>query len=449
VNSLELDPELAAARALPGWAAVKARAAENLKHAKTPPLPVPVLAAIDVYGSRRVDPELVRRALGFEVGRPFVRSAVLLRQKEAEIKKLHAFAFVKVSYINYLGGPEAGRCYLTVDLVDAGDEQRVRFLPEPTEQPPDPEGLVARWRAPAHLDELAATLRRDKDPKNRAAAAFLLAYANEPAQAVERLTPSIRDPASLVRNNVLRVLGALQKSADRPLLDLAKVVDAVGLPETTDRNKALYVLMGLLEKTPPKDRAAQRGAIVRQAGAALVAMASLRQPNNRDHARGVLELLSGEKHEDPIPPGHGSDALAKARRESVLDGVRRLAGVQPVADLRAQRPYEIRIVDIERLCPATWGQDSAQEPRLACCRAAPHCLRARGRRSRRARCEDAARREHGERDRRCPRAPHDAPLQRSVSSSFWNRASFRRLSRSESLSMCSLCLKPASMDCFR
>jgi hypothetical protein len=343
--SLELDPELAAARSRSGWAAVKARAEDNRKNAKTPPPPVPVLTAIDVFGARSVDPEAARRALGFEIGQPFVRSSFVLKQKEDEIKKLGSFSFVKISYINYVGGPEVGHCYLTVDLVEAGDERRSRLLPAPTEQPPDPEGLVARWRTyedkawqllnrgeldmmkatckvthcalgfnhpdlapqeaffvekvPAHLDELAAVLRKDQDAKSRAAAAFLLAYAPSPEQAVPRLTPSIRDPSSLVRNNAIRVLSSLQKAAERPLLDLDMALDAVLLPETTDRNKAVNLLKGLLEKMPPKERARKKGSILRQVGPDLVAMTELRQPNNRDPAQGVLTLLSGDKQADP------------------------------------------------------------------------------------------------------------------------------------------------------
>lgn len=342
--SIELDPELAAARAAPGWAAVKARADENWKSAATKPMAVPVLAAIDVFGAPKVDAEAVRRALGFEIGKPFVRSGALLKQREAEIKKLGSFSFVKVSYVNYFGGPEAGRAYLTVDLVETGDTRRPALLAAPTGHPPDPEGLVAQWRAyeekawrllnrgeigkgepkcavahcalgfghadlapyeptfvervPAHLDELAAVLATDGEAANRAAAAFLLAYAPSASEAAARLAPSIRDPSSLVRNNVLRVLLGTQKAQPRPIVELDRVLEAALLPETTDRNKALYLLKGVLEKTPEAERVRRRRAIVRQIGPDLVASAALRQPNNRQPASEVLTLLSGEKHDD-------------------------------------------------------------------------------------------------------------------------------------------------------
>jgi hypothetical protein len=344
-EALEFDPELEPLHALDGWEAVKARARANLAKAPKPPPALPVLAAIDVYGSRHVDPETVRRTLGLQPGRPYAGSGALHLLKEAELKQQHGLAFAKISQISYHAGAEAGRTYLTVDLVDAEDAHRLRFLPEPSGHPADPEGLVARWReyedkawkllragelqlakaqcrivhcslgfghptlegdepgfvekVPAHLDALARVLREDADAKNRAAAAFLLAYAPEPASTIARLRPSIRDPSSLVRNNVLRVMGALQKSADRPLLALPVVLDALAMPETTDRNKALSLLKGLLEKLGPEELASQRGPLLRQLGPQLVALTALRQPINRDPALAILQRLSGEAHDTP------------------------------------------------------------------------------------------------------------------------------------------------------
>ncbi|XXF76247.1 hypothetical protein P2318_24755 [Myxococcaceae bacterium GXIMD 01537] len=343
--SLEADPELEPLHALEGWKAVKDRARVNLAKAPNPPPAVPTLAAVDIYGSRRVDPETVRRTLGFETGQPYVGSGALNTRREAELKKRYALAFAKISQITYHGGAEAGRTYLTVDLVDAEDAQRLRFLPEPSGHPADPEGLIARWReyedkawqlvnrgelqlakvqcrilhcalgfdhtslegyepafvekVPAHVDALARVLHEDADPKNRAAAAFLLAYAPEPASTTEHLRASIRDPSSLVRNNVLRVMGALQRGADRPLVALDGVLDALALPETTDRNKALSLLKALLEKMSPEALAASKATLVRRVGPQLVALTALRQPINRDPARDILQRLSGEAHETP------------------------------------------------------------------------------------------------------------------------------------------------------
>jgi hypothetical protein len=152
-------------------------------------------------------------------------------------------------------------------------------------------------KVPQVQDALAQVLRQDADDKKRAAAAYLLAYAATPQKSVELLVPSTRDSHSLVRNNVLRVLMATQKAAERPLVDIAVVVDALGMPETTDRNKASALLKALLDDLKPAELKAQRASLIKQVGPALVAMASLQQPNNRDYARDILQKLSGEKYE--------------------------------------------------------------------------------------------------------------------------------------------------------
>jgi len=341
---LQADPELGPLHSLAGWAEVVAGAQANLAKMPQPPRPVPVLTAIDVYGSRRADAEAVRKLLGFEVGKPFVSSYAMFHQKEEALRKQYNLAFAKLSFISYFAGPEAGRGYLTADLVDAEDAQRLKFLPEPTGHLDDPEGLIAQWQAyeqtawkllnqgaldmskpstcrvahcimgfghpdlapfepiflekvPKAQDALTQVLRQEADKGKRAAAAYLLAYASTPEQAVERLVPSTRDPNSLVRNNVLRVVMAIQQKADHPMVDFAVVADALSMPETTDRNKAGALLKALLEDMKPEALKAQRASYVRQVGPQLVAMASLQQPNNRDYARQVLQLLSGEKYE--------------------------------------------------------------------------------------------------------------------------------------------------------
>jgi hypothetical protein len=346
VGYLQTDPELSPLHSLPGWKAVVAGAQANFDKAPDKPRPVPTLAAVDVYGSKRAEPDAVRRMLGYELGKPIAMSSVLVKKQEEALRKQYNLAFAKVSFISYFAGPEADRAYLTVDLVDAEDAKRAEFLPAPTGQTQDPEGLVAQWLAyeqkawqlmnrgqldpakhsvcrvahcalgfghpelapfepafvekvPAAQDAVAQVLRQDADERERAAAAYLLAYAASSEKAVERLLPSIRDPSYLVRNNVLRVLMGIQQKADRPLMDVAVVVDALSMPTTTDRNKGLYLLKALLEKMKPEELKAQRAPLTRQLGAQLVELAALRQPNNRDPARDVLKLISGEKYETP------------------------------------------------------------------------------------------------------------------------------------------------------
>ncbi|KFE68029.1 hypothetical protein [Hyalangium minutum] len=343
-DTLQHDPELVSVHALPGWQEVVAGAQANLAKAPSPPLPVAKLAGIDVYGSRRASTEAVRQMLGFELGQLIVPSKALFKQKEEALQKQFNLAFAKIAFIYFFGGDDKGSAFITADLVDAEDAQRLRFLPEPTGHVPDPESLVAEWQAydfqterlmktgqldpekgftcrvahctfgfahptlerfeplflekvPRHQDAITKVLREDADAAKREAAAYLLAYAASPEQTVARLVPSIRDPSGSVRNGVLRVLIATQEAADHPLVDAAVVADAASMPETTDRNKALFLLKMLLDDLKPDALKAQRGPLLKQLGPQLVTLAAMQQPINREPAIEVLQALSGESFE--------------------------------------------------------------------------------------------------------------------------------------------------------
>ncbi len=346
LDHLSFNPELTSLHARSGWSEVVARVEANRKkHPELPPpaFPIAKLGAIDVYGSRRVDSEAARSLLGYEVGKLAVHSKAHFGLVERALREKYNLAYAKVSYIYFHSGEEEGRAYIGVDLVDAEDSHRLRFLPTPSGHPEDPEGLVARWRAyedkayqlmvagaidpseprcrikhcpygfghpefdplelsfvekvPAAQDALAKVLREEADPDSRAAAAFLLAYAATPEQAVERLLPSIRDPDGGVRNNVLRAILGTQEGVQRPLVDVAVVVDALSLPGTTDRNKALFLLHMVLSVLKPEALQAQKAPLIRQLGPMLVTMSALHQPINREPAVDVLKLLSGKDYE--------------------------------------------------------------------------------------------------------------------------------------------------------
>ncbi|GHH00424.1 HEAT repeat domain-containing protein [Comamonas sp. JC664] len=339
---LQYNPELVALHAQPDWEALVTEAQANLAKAPEAPFPVPTLAGLDAFGSRKVDREAVRRVFGLELGQPIVYSAAYFKQKEALLRGQYELAFAKTGMTLFFASEHKGKAFVVVDMVDVEDPSRLRFLPKPKGQLPDPEGLAARWndyeqrirslqltgkldassscqvahciggfghpqlvdfepeflaKVPKQLDALTALLREDADDEKRAAAAFLLAYAPTPEDTVRRLVPSIRDSSQSVRNNVLRVLTALQQAATRPLMDVATVVDAVSMPMTSDRNKATYLLSYLLEDLPADALKEQRAGLIRQLGETLVAMSALQQPINRDPAVMVLKQLSGEAHE--------------------------------------------------------------------------------------------------------------------------------------------------------
>ncbi|NNC14797.1 HEAT repeat domain-containing protein [Corallococcus exiguus] len=341
-DHLEYNPELAALHTLPAWSGIVAEARANLSKAPEPPFPVMTLMGVDAFGSRKVDREAVQRVMGLELGKPIVHSAAVFKQKEAALREQYGLAYAHVGMSIYFADERKGTAYVVMDMVDAEDAARLRFLPEPKGHPADPEGLVARWDAykerlnmlqmmgklaedssckvahciggfghpdlaayepeflakvPQQMDALSAVLREESDPGKRGAAASLMAYAPTAEETVKRLEPFIRDPDYGVRNNVLRVLTATQEAATKPLLDVATVADAVALPNSSDRNKATYLLTYLLADLPPEALKAQRAGLLRQLGERLVEMSALQIPINSEPAVLVLKQLSGEQYE--------------------------------------------------------------------------------------------------------------------------------------------------------
>src|SRR5688572_28932419 len=112
-----------------------------------PSPPAAVIAGVDVFGSTKVASADVLAVAGLTIGAPasqddpaFLES---LRAAEQRLRDRFGFAFVEVSPVTYFGGVNRGKTYVTIDLVDAGDEHRFTFAAAPTGTPPDPAGLVA------------------------------------------------------------------------------------------------------------------------------------------------------------------------------------------------------------------------------------------------------------------------------------------------------------------
>lgn len=306
------------------------------------------LAGIDVFGTEQPHDE-IQAALDFKLGASFTFPSDTFRSRtdaaEAQLRERFGFAFVKLSVISYFAGPNAGEMYLTVDIVDADDKDRMAFAPAPQQDIADPAGLIATWleyetrawerlrsgdlempdgkgrcrggfhcalgfghptltpaedrfiaEVPAHLSELRKVLVHSADAEQRAAAAYLLAYASDRKQVIASVLPAIRDPNALVRNNVLRVLVGVQEDAKHALLPLDELLAALDFPQTTDRNKAAYAILHTVRIAPEQYRSRVLDAV----GEQLLAMAALTQPNNRDPALEILRVLSGTDHGDDI-----------------------------------------------------------------------------------------------------------------------------------------------------
>ncbi|TQF14488.1 HEAT repeat domain-containing protein [Myxococcus llanfairpwllgwyngyllgogerychwyrndrobwllllantysiliogogogochensis] len=346
VDQLQFDPELASLHSLPGWAQVVAGVQANLDKAGTPPMPIPVLATIDVSRSRRATAAEVIKMLGLEVGKPIVRSRHLMKKREEALRQRFNLVYTHVGVIAFFAEELKGQAFASVDLVDAEDSHRLSFLPAPTGHVEDPEGLIAHWleyedkvvrlmragalntdqppscrvahcsfgfghpelapyeprfveKAPAAREALLRMLREDADANRRSAVPYVLGYAGTPEQVIGWLLPFFKDPDSGVRNNVVRSVLAFQQGLDRPVVDLSKVFEAMTMPDVSDRNKGTYLLEMVLQKLSPEELKARRAEVLQKVGTLLVDMSAYQQPINREPAVLVLQLLSGEKFERP------------------------------------------------------------------------------------------------------------------------------------------------------
>ncbi len=301
------------------------------------------LVAVDVFGSKHVPRDQIVATAGFELGSEVEFSSPdfgkLLDGASQRLRERYHFPFVEVSPISYFGAsPDAGKVFITIDVVEPEDAKHLKFAAAPAKDIPDPAGLVAAWleyetvvwplvrsgaykppytckggmhcalgfahpdlapredmfieRVPAHFKEITAVLKQDRDSKRRAAAAFLLAYGTDRKRVIEALIPSIDDPNATVRNNVMRVLVMIQEKSDTVVLPLPAILHAMQFPTTTDRNKAAYALAGIARHATP----AERTRIARDCGDTLLAMVAMQQPNNRDPALKILQAISDQDH---------------------------------------------------------------------------------------------------------------------------------------------------------
>lgn len=326
--------------------------------AKTPPPAAPAPAAsrsaselerIDVFGSARLDRAKVLARWGDQLAlllRELASDDEQVREQakarkarlEAEILASGGLAFVELAVITYFPPAiESRASYMTVSLVDADDRaRRMSFAPLPTGTLPDPDGLLALWRAyddkreellrtgqdsgmdqvdcpfwhcftfthpdlapfrdafarrvPAHERELVAVLREDHRGEHRATAAFLLAHIASGPRVVQLMVAASTDASRDVRNNAMRVLSAIADDHPKLEIPLAPIFRALQFPSATDRNKASAILIGISKHASREVREQIRI----EAGATLVDMLALRQPNNHEHAYMILKQISGQ-----------------------------------------------------------------------------------------------------------------------------------------------------------
>ncbi len=278
----------------------------------------------------------ITESLGPNISEEEMRRIVNLKEKiTAEIMKMANFSYINISPILY---PESNKVYITIDMVDEKDKDRLSyFAPEPKQTISDPDNLILKWTEYTKLgiysyykknkkillqtkcpvyhctagfnepelkkyenlfndlvlknkEQIIDVLRNDQDKNKRAAAAFLLAHIKDGKELVKILIPSMYDSSSYVRNNVMRVLGATLERVKVSDFPVDKVIVALDFPSETDRNKALYILLSLSNQ--PK----YAKYIRTHAATLLINHLKMFQPNLHDGSYEVLTKISGKKY---------------------------------------------------------------------------------------------------------------------------------------------------------
>lgn len=294
----------------------------------------------DVYRSKKLDSQVLQSlyrapldslATAIESER-FGEAGEVLRSLERRLTSALDPALLHLSMVQYFER-DMNLWYLTVDIVDRGEEHRLAFDEPPTSDVPGTNAILEPWRtfaresverrsfwtnaepcpalhclfsfessassestlravATEHSETLARIIVEDRDEEDRADAVFLLAHdVRRPAVVRDLLLERTGDPSDLVRNNIMRVLGfmaSFRTDIDVPLEPVLRALDG---PYASDRNKALFILQGLATRDP------RDGRIAREAGSILVRMLELQQPNHRELALDVLTRISGLDHD--------------------------------------------------------------------------------------------------------------------------------------------------------
>jgi hypothetical protein len=207
------------------------------------------------------------------------------------VKKLGDLAYVHLHYGEYVTSADHS-AYIVLDVVDSTDTaQRMPFRAAPAEKIPDPDGILALWqtysetgsrlmgegkiptdrpKCPAfyclwgpvtpELDALERRLFgaaqthgqflrdasvRAAEPKDRAAALYVLAYSTGGRVVAEQMVSALWDPSPEVRGAALQVLADVALYHPEITLEASKVIAALDFPTTSERATALAVTVRL------------------------------------------------------------------------------------------------------------------------------------------------------------------------------------------------------------
>jgi len=287
-----------------------------------------ILSGIDVFGATKTPESEILKLIDVKEGEEVGPDKVT--QLDKKLRASGKFAYSQVSITNF-GNKKS---FLSVDVVEKGDEHRIQFNPAPTGSVAVPASLldwVRRYEkasfnlfqvrprgqadieqghyldsdggvrqyqekmlemVPENFDILVKALREDKDPEKRVVCATLLGYAKDKRAVIAPLEGALKDPVVEVRASAARSLVPIAYLAAHTAVafPLDPVIEMVHYPTSSDRMKAVAVLIQLAADP------ANQAPIRERDGGVLVQMASAHQPAQREHSLVLLSLITGETY---------------------------------------------------------------------------------------------------------------------------------------------------------
>lgn len=305
-------------------------------------MPKPYVASVETYGSARINEIILRETLGkdldnwLKMGLAGEAESVKVESQLADkVKQKFGFPVVEWSVVQYFE-PGDMALHITLDIVEKDDvAKRMPFLPEPTAELKDPEGLIKAWmeyedialdlvesgalepeteQCPAfhcpfghkhpqlqkfekqfvggatkHAKELVEIQSKDKRGDFRAAATYLLAYLKDGKKVISYMVDRIKDPDAAVRNNALRVLGDIAEFHTELIIPHKTVIEAFNFPRVSDRSKAVYLAYLLSMNSQ-----AVREEIMKTSVPTLIQMMASKQPDHKELSHAILRKVSGK-----------------------------------------------------------------------------------------------------------------------------------------------------------
>lgn len=144
-----------------------------------------------------------------------------------------------------------------------------------------------------YKNKLIEIIHHSADDAERGEAIFILAHTSQYNELAHLLVELISDSSAHVRNNAMRVLGAIVSKKEIKGLDIDAILNALDYPNVTDRNKAAYVLLNIVLKDPSIHKK-----IIQKSGNTLIHLLKLKQPNNHDFAYRILQEISHQHYSE-------------------------------------------------------------------------------------------------------------------------------------------------------